>query len=247
MHSSILTPFHEQDAVSVEVAMGMGTSFSVLHVAGVVALGLSIDLQITESNVDGITQPYEPEEGGYCNASNACGEGILDARRLFSLSTRNGTFNTSNGNWTGNMTVRVQSIGLYWNGVNSVPCPVGTYNAGNAYCAFCPPGLSAPAGSSACLPVYPLTSGLEVDGYNIRKITPAGSVAMYTTASTSPKLALSSDNTFVIYTPGAYIVRVNIASFVTVIAGGALGMIDSDVGGSARFVTPRVCLSDASL
>ena len=65
----ILALSTDQNATELLVTAGVGTSFSVPHVAGVVGLGLSLGLRITSSNVGLVTQAYEPEEQGFCQMS----------------------------------------------------------------------------------------------------------------------------------------------------------------------------------
>ena len=65
----ILALSTDQNATELLVTAGVGTSFSVPHVAGVVGLGLSLGLRITGANVALVTQAYEPEEQGFCQMS----------------------------------------------------------------------------------------------------------------------------------------------------------------------------------
>ena len=238
---------------AVQLSSGVGTSFSVPHVAGVVALGLSSGLPITAHNVALLASNYEDEQQDSCVKSRNCGSGILDARRLSASfewdSSAAFVWDTLSGNWTDNSALvygqAACAAGTFGASGNSpcTICPPGTYSSASASaCSLCAAGLNSPGGSSACASSYPwFATGTGWNSGKTSTINAAGIVTVQTATATTQwaVCAVSPDGSFLLVNGGYNVYMLPLgssSSTYTLIAGSSVsGYVDSPVGTSAKF------------
>ena len=167
----ILTLSTDQSASEILMVNGVGTSFSAPHVAGSIALALSMRMDVHAESVYAMTIPYAPAEQSICEISHACGGGILDARQLLSAPPAAAMMPVDYSATAANDSAVYAQVGA--------ACPSGTFGiSGISPCQECPPNtlsgntfysagvvsciacnllgygntLSSPLGSSTCCP-----------------------------------------------------------------------------------------------
>ena len=256
-----------QITTEIQIISATGTSFSVPHVAGVLALGQAMNLSISSRSPKALTKDYEPATEQICAASHRCGTGILDAKQLIAWLPPENTSSAvavipTDTMETGLVYGAVVSncpAGQYLVSGTCYPCPAGTYSASASNtgalssCTACSAGLNSPGGSSACATSYPLW-GVHTNNVPTGLTKRFDALGLQTAMtldqlSTGPSsVAIAPDGSFALLGGGGgvnqnYITKIQCCSTTgtyTIIAGavGTGAFLDDAVGTNARFSNP---------
>ena len=189
-----------ENATAIQVVGATGTSFSVPHVVGVLALGRAMNLSINSRSPQALTEDYEATTEQNCAVTQKCGTGILDAKQLIawvppedSTDVNVSSYPVSfSGNYQVTGAATSCSAGQYLSLSTCSPCADGQYSlAGASACTQCPSNsvpnsiasfCKANAGFISPTILYPFLTGLGNTGSGGATTTVVGPPVIQTDA-----------------------------------------------------------------